>query len=442
MNKLWLIIQREYLTRVRKKSFILTTLLAPIALAVFMVVVGLIFSYQGDEVRDVLIIDEANLLDRRIKDERNFYFRFTDRSLDQIKAAADPEVNAVLVIPPLRDLSARRHIVYFYSDKQLDLDAMDALQRALRDKLRDHKIRELQLDAELLEFLNTQVTIDPEPLFKPAASEGGTSQSPYTAIVAAGIGGIMGFAMYMIVFINGMMVMRSVMEEKMNRVVEVMISSVKPFQLMMGKIVGVGAVGLTQVLIWMILIPLVTIGANLIFGFDTQSAVIDSAAAAEGMDPDDLKALTAQVMTEFRAINWWLIVPCFILFFLGGYVIYSSLFAGVGSAIGDDLAESQALTLPLTIPVILALYIMFAALRVPHSSLAVFASIFPLFSPIVMPARLAFDPPAWQVLLSLVLMLGFALFCVWISGRIYRTGILMYGKKASFKEIWKWMTMR
>ena len=141
-------------------------------------------------------------------------------------------------------------------------------------------------------------------------------------------------------------------------------------------------------------------------------------------------------------MNWWVIIPCFLIFFFGGYVIYASLFAGVGSAIGDDLAESQALTLPITIPVILALYIMFAAIRVPNSSLAVWASLFPFFSPIVMPARLAFNPPVWQVLLSIVLLIGAAIICVWISGRIYRVGILMYGKKGSFKEIWKWMMMK
>ena len=246
--------------------------------------------------------------------------------------------------------------------------------------------------------------------------------------------------MYMIVFINGMMVMRSVMEEKMNRVVEVMISSVRPFYLMMGKIIGVGGVGLTQIVIWAILIPLIAMGANLIFGFDTQQVVLDGSAV--DIDPDDIQAMAAQIMAELRAVNWWLIVPCFIVFFFGGYIVYASLFAGIGSAIGDDLAESQALTLPLTIPVILALYIMFAALRVPNSSLAIWASIFPFFSPIVMPARLAFSPPAWQIILSIVLLIAAAVFCVWISGRIYRTGILMYGKKGTFKEIWKWMTAK
>ncbi len=439
MNKLWLIISREYLTRVKKRSFILTTLFAPVAIGLFMVIVGLIFSYQGDDAKTVVIKDSSNILDGKLKDERNFYFEFTDKDLETLSQEAKEEkFDGILVIPPVKDLATRKHTIYYYSDDQLDLDASDQLQRVVRDKIRDYKIRELKLDAQQLEDLNTQVTLDPEPLTKEGDMEGQTDNpSPYTTVIAAAIGGLMGFAMYMIVFINGMMVMRSVMEEKMNRVVEVMISSVKPFYLMMGKIIGVGAVGLTQILIWLILIPLIWLGVNFFFGFDAQQSMMQT--SAEMMDPDDLEFIVAQVSQEFSAINWWLIVPCFIIFFFGGYIIYASLFAGVGSAIGDDLAESQALTMPLTIPVIIALYIMFAALRVPNSTLAVWSSIFPLFSPIVMPARLAFGPPAWQIVLSIVLLIATAIFCVWISARIYRIGILMYGKKGSFKEIWKWI---
>jgi ABC-2 type transport system permease protein len=412
-----------------------------VAIGLFMVIVGLIFSYQGDDAKNIVILDESNVMEGKMKDQRNFYFTFSDKAIDQFTAVTktdDEDYDGILVVPPLKDLSSTKHTIFYYSDKQLDIEGSEALQSAVRDKIRDYKIRTLNLDAEQLKTLNTQITLDPEPLTKKPGDESDTDNpSPFTSIIAAAIGGIMGFAMYMIVFINGMMVMRSVMEEKMNRVVEVMISSVRPFDLMMGKIIGVGGVGLTQILIWIILIPLITMGANLIFGFDAQQAMLDN--SAEVIATEDLEAMAAQIMTELRAVNWWLIVPCFIIFFFGGYVIYASLFAAVGSAIGDDLAESQALTLPLTIPVILALYIMFAALRVPNSSLAVWSSIFPLFSPIVMPARLAFNPPAWQIILSIGLLIAAAIFFVWISGRIYRTGILMYGKKGTFKELWKWM---
>ena len=163
------------------------------------------------------------------------------------------------------------------------------------------------------------------------------------------------------------------------------------------------------------------------------------AGAAAEIDPDDMEAMAALVMGELSNINWWVILPLFILYFLGGYFLYSSLFAAVGSAIGDDLGEGQSLTLPITIPVILALYIMIVAVQAPNSSLAVWSSMFPLFSPIVMPARLAFSPPVWEVVLSMSLLIGTALFFVWLSGRIYRVGILMYGKKSGIKEIVKWI---
>ncbi|MBX2816366.1 MAG: ABC transporter permease, partial [Saprospiraceae bacterium] len=332
-------------------------------------------------------------------------------------------------------------IVDYHADSQLDLDNMVSLQNIIRDKVRDYKIKELRLDASQLDNLRTNITINPEPL-DPNDKESDTSKAtPITSVVGAIIGGFMGFIMYLMVFVNGVMVMRSVMEEKMNRIVEVMISSVKPFTLLMGKIIGVGGVGLTQILVWAILIPLIYMGANLFFGFDSGAAADLTEVSAE-LNTEDLEIMVAQVTQELKAVNWWLIIPSFIIFFLGGYVIYSSLFAAVGSAIGDDLAESNALTMPITIPVIIAFYIMIVALRSPNSTMAIWASIFPFFSPIVMPARLAFNPPAWQLLLSMALLLATAWGCVWVSARIYRTGILMYGKKGSFKEIWKWMTAK
>jgi ABC-2 type transport system permease protein len=267
--------------------------------------------------------------------------------------------------------------------------------------------------------------------------ESGENASQITTAIGVALGNIMGIIMYMVVLIYGMMVMRSVMEEKTSRIVEVMISTVKPFQLMLGKIIGVGAVGMTQFLIWAILIPVISIVVNLIFGFNADN--MSNLPQQSEVNPDDLQAMVGLVISELDSQNWWLIVPVFILYFLGGYFLYSSMYAAIGSAIGDDMGEGQSLTLPVVIPVIMAFYIMFVSVQAPHSSLAVWSSMFPLFSPIVMPARLAFDPPVWQLVLSLVLLFASVIFCVWLAGRIYRVGILMYGKKGSFKEIMKWM---
>ena len=434
MSKLWLIVQREYLSRVQKKSFVLTTLLTPLAFLVFFVFVGFIMSYEGDEARKIAVIDESDMLRKAIKDDATIFFSFPKESLDSLKAKTlREEYSGVLVIPPLSDLQTTEHTVQYYSDNQLSLDAESAIKDALSTRLREYKIATLELDPKVVESLRTKVKIDPMPI----ADETQELSSMRTAI-GAGIGFLMGIMMYLGVFIYGMMIMRSVMEEKTNRIVEVMISTIRPFQLMMGKIIGVGAVGLTQFLVWIILIPLISILVNLIFGFDT-SQMQGAGAAAQQIDPDDMQSMIAMAMQELGQIEWWIIVPLFLVFFLLGYLLYASLFAAVGSAVGDDIADSQSLTMPISIPVLIAFYIMMVSVRSPHSTLAVWASIFPLLSPIVMPARLAFDVPWWQIALSVVLLAATVIFFVWISARIYRIGILMYGKKVTIKELGKWL---
>jgi ABC-2 type transport system permease protein len=436
MNKLWLIIKREYLTRVKRRAFIVATLLTPLAFALFFVVVGIIFQYESDDSRRIAIIDESNVLKRTIKDEKNLYFKFVDAELEVLRENFEEfDYDGILVIPKIQDLLSRNYNIFYYSDKQPSLDIESLIRERVREGLRDYKIEALQIDPKQLEALNIRVDLNPKPI-----KDTGKSGSRLTSAVAAGIGAVMGVIMYIVVFIYGMMVMRSVMEEKTSRIVEVMISSVRPFQLMLGKIVGVGAVGLTQVAIWAILIPLVVFIATLFFGFDSsrQMELAQSSAAAE-FNPDDAEAMIALAIEEFRSLNWWLILPLFVFYFLGGYFLYSSLFAAVGSAMGDDLGEGQSLTIPITIPVVLAFYIMIVSIEAPNSSLASWSSMFPLFSPIVMPARLAFQPPLWEIALSVVLLAATAIFFVWLSGRIYRVGILLYGKKVTLKELGKWM---
>ena len=429
MEKLLLIIKREYLTRVVRRSFILATILTPLGFALFFVVAGFILQYESDDAKRIAIIDEGNLLRDRIKDERNIYFKFVDVELDILRDNFDQfDYDGILVIPPLRNLMATDHTVYYYSHQQPTLDVETIIEQRIYDGLRDYKITALGFEREQLEALNTRIELEPEPV-----EAEGDDATRLTGAIAAGIGSIMGIIMYMTVFIYGMMVMRSVMEEKTSRIVEVMISSVRPFQLMLGKIIGVGAVGLTQVLIFVL---------SLVFGFNAPPPGAGPGGAAAEVHPEDLEALIALGFGELGSQNWGLILPLFIFFFLGGYFLYASLFAAVGSAMGDDLGEGQSLTIPITIPVVFAFYIMFVAVQAPHSTLAVWASIFPLFSPIVMPARLAFSPPLWEVILSVAVLALTAVFFVWLSGRIYRVGILMYGKKVTFRELGKWLFYR
>ncbi len=439
MQNLWLVIKREYITRVRRKAFILATLLTPLGLALFFVVVQFIFSYENDEVQRIAVVDEGGLFEGALADDKGIYFKLTQEPLESLKTSVGEEENGytgVLVVPAVADPLRTNFAATYYSDQKLTLSLETAISRRIEKAMRKYKITTLALDEKQLKALETEVSIKSKSLGLGADGSQEEDMSFATEIGAV-IGTAMGFIMYITVFVYGMMVMRSVMEEKTNRIVEVITSSVKPFTLMLGKIVGVGAVGLTQVLAWAILIPGLLFLTALFFGFDPNAT--SNMPQNPEVDPAAIQETVEKVIAGIGTMNWGLILPAFLLYFLGGYFIYAAMFAAVGSAMGDDLGEGQSLTIPITIPVILAFYIMIAALEAPNSSMAVWSSLFPLFSPIVMPARLPFDPPWWQIGLSIVLMLAFCVFMVWIAGRIYRVGILSYGKKGTLKEMGKWL---
>jgi ABC-2 type transport system permease protein len=435
MNKLWLIIKREYLTRVTKKSFLLATFLTPLAIVAFIVIVALIFSYDSGQ-RKIAVVNDSGL-ELKLKDTKKVYFDFTNEELEKLKLNYEEAGYAgVLYLPKVKNLKQQTVEVKYFSENQISIGTKEFIKKELANKIREIKIDSSQIDRNVLESFDTDIELSEVGL---SITDSGTiseEDKTNSADIATAMGMVMGFVIYLVLFIYGSMVMRSVMEEKMNRIVEVMISSVTPFQLMLGKIIGVGGVGLTQILIWAILIPSLNFLATIIFQFDPEAIQASQMNAAES---EDMMMNVMLLMENIKDQNWGLILPMFIFYFLGGYFIYAALFAAVGSAIGDDLGESQTLTLPITIPVILAIYIAIAVIENPDSGLATFASIFPLFSPIVMPARLPFDPPMWEIVVSILVMIASVIFFIWISGRIYRIGILLYGKKVSLKEIGKWM---
>ncbi|MEO0787554.1 MAG: ABC transporter permease [Bacteroidota bacterium] len=441
MKNLWLVIKREYITRVRRRAFILATLLTPLGLGVFFLVVTLIFSYENDEVQRIAVVDEGNLFEGSLADGSGIYFELSDKSLDELREATqndETDYSGILVVPAFDKPEMRNFSVNYYTDAKMAIDLQSVLEGRIEQALRRYKLEAYELNEQLISSLDTDVRIGARPITPSATGE--EKNTSFASEIGAAIGTAMGFIMYITVFIYGMMVMRSVMEEKTNRIVEVVVSSVKPFTLMLGKIIGVGAVGLTQVVAWAITIPLTILLLVAVFGvgLDPESAQAMAEQSGAGIDQAEAQSMVEEMMASLSSINWWLIVPAFIIYFLGGYFMYAALFAAVGSAMGDDLGEGQALTIPITIPVALAFYIMIVALRAPNSSLAVWSSLFPLFSPIVMPARLPFDPPVWQVGLSILLLILAAIGLVWMSGRIYRIGILNYGKKGSLKLMVKW----
>ena len=438
MNKIWLIVKREYLTRVRSRAFLLGTLLTPLAFGAFFLIQATMIGYKGAEKKNIVVLDEGGFLNNGIPDEEGL--RFTKaapgQTLDALKQAVrDKQYDGVLRLPALASTAVKKQTIYYYSDDRISPEANNLIERRIATRIRDYKIAASGLDRGALENLETDISLDPEPIDKP--DDAGNA---LTSGVAVGISFFLGIIMYMVVLIYGSIVMRSVMEEKTSRIVEVIMSSVKPFQLMLGKIIGSAGVGTTQMIIWALLNTIVFIGVQSLFGIDAAATHTGMPEGASAINPDDAQAMFTQIMAEVGKQNWWYIIVSSILFFIGGYFLYASLFAAMGSAVGDDLGESQSLTFPIMIPIILAFLIMTSVvMRAPNSPLAVFASIFPLFSPIVMPGRLAFDPPWWQLALSLILLFATAVFFVWVAGRIYRVGILMYGKKVTLKEIGRWL---
>lgn len=438
MNKLWLIIQREYSIRVKRKMFIVTTLLTPLGFGVLMLVAGFLANEGAKSDNVVLVKDETGILASKIESSPTLKFNFDNAPIAELKE--NYEEKGATILLHLENKSLDKLEPKYYSKDKLGIIAIERIEGKISKAVKEHKIDLSGFDREVYDSFATNVTLENGAV----GDEEGTADtsSKLTTIIATAIGGMMGFLMYMVIFIYGGMVMRSVMEEKINRIVEVMISSVKPFQLMLGKIIGVGAVGLTQLGIWIVLIPAMMYLVQMFMGGGVS-------------DPDQLKEITdtmnglpqdslddfniQQIISEFMGLNWALILPSFVLFFFGGYFIYSALFAAIGSASGDDMGESQQLMTPILIPIILAFVMAQSVIQNPNGTMAVFGSMFPLFSPILMPVRLAFEPPLWQIALSLLILILTCIFFAWIAGRIYRVGILMYGKKVSFKELWKWM---
>ena len=444
MNKLWLIIKREYLSRVAKKAFILGTLLTPLGIGALIFFNIKLATYKDDNFQNIVIRDESGILTQAPENQANIHFTLAKEPLEDLKMkVVAKKYDGVLVIPKVNDAMAKKFTLKYYSDDKLGEGMSGDIEDKVAESIKKYKIAALQLDTSKIAALKTRIEIDPDPIV------GTKNASSITGKIGVLMGIAMGFVMYLVVLIYGMMIFRSVMEEKTSRIVEVMISSVRPFQLMMGKIIGVGAVGFTQIIIWVALTALITTGIAATMGQDAaqQMAANPQMQMGQGAGGAEMAAMkdvqgsgeSATFIAEFQNQNWGVILPLFFVYFLLGYFMYAALYAAIGSAVGDDQGEAQSLAFPIMIPIILAIYIMITAVRAPESSLAVWSSIFPLFSPIVMPARLPFGPPAWQVALSITLLVATVIGLVALAGRIYRVGILMYGKKVTFKELGKWL---
>lgn len=430
MNKILLIIKREYITRIRNKTFILSTILIPFF---FIALVGATayFSHSNSEELNIGVYDQSGLFIGKLKSNDNIHYTTVPRAIYDSFAAKSPvePYNGILYIPQL-DIEHPKNIQYI-AEKQLGIFSQAQVDDDLNDVLEQERMIRANIDTARLSAIKTNEISITQKLIN--EDEENTTAN---AAVSSAIGYMSGFLIYFLMFIYGTMVMRGIMEEKVSRVAEVMVSSVKPFQLMMGKIIGIGAVGITQFLIW---VAFLVIGTT-VFGASISPADVHQLADAQAQTKSlAIAGAMHQVVTQ---LNIPLLIGAFLFYFVFGYLFYAALFAAVGSAVNEDPQDAQAMMLPITIPIIFSIIIMTRAIANPTGSLAVWCSIIPFTSPIIMMARLPFGFPGtvawWELALSVVCMIGGFLFTTWLSAKIYRTGILMYGKKASWKDMLKW----
>ncbi len=436
MKKIFLIIEREFLTRVKKKSFIITTVLVPLFFVGLMAAPFLIQSIKDTGHKNIVVIDRSGLAPQALENTDDMTFLFQpDASPDSLKAVFKQEnYYAVAAIGPLAGNSPPS--VDLYAFKQINLDVQRYVEQGLEKAVEQHKLAAYQI-AGLDTILAAVKTRIPAKTF--VWGDDGEEKASHREINMI-ISYILGFIMYMFIFMFGSLVMRGVIEEKNSRIVEVIVSSAKPFQLMMGKIVGIASVGLLQFLIWIVLtLALSTIVPLFFEGSAADMTQTIAATTGNGVSPQVMdNALSVDFKAMFESVPLIPILVSFLFFFLLGYLLYAALFAAVGSAVENE-ADTQQLTIPITVPLIVGLLLMLHTFQYPDSTISVWASIIPFTSPMVMMARIPFGVPAWQVILSLALLFATFVAVAWLAGKIYRTGILMYGKKPSLKEMWKWL---
>ena len=420
MRKIWLIIKREYLVRVRKKAFIVMTIVGPLLMAALMIFPTYLAN-ETQELRTIAIEEDGFEFTNQIEDTDFLHF------------SKIPTEEAILLKNNFSE-SNYYALIYIegdnftlYSNQQISLSVSKAIENQLEKIIEHQKLKAAGIDLTILSEAQSTVNITTKII----TEDGSTTDSKAEA--SMGIGFICGILIYMFIFMYGTMVMRGVIEEKTSRIVEVIISSVKPFQLMMGKILGVALVGLTQFALWILLTIAIASVAELMF--------MDASSMTTELNSTQQSILLSELSNLTGGINLMQIFVSFIFYFLAGYLMYSSLFAAVGSAV-DAEADTQQFVLPITIPLILAFIMIQPIIENPDGPLAFWMSIIPFTSPVIMMVRLPFGVANWELALSMgVLVLSFIL-TTYLAGKIYRTGILMYGKKTSYKELWKWLSYK
>ena len=436
-SKISIIIAREFAIRVKKKSFIFTTLLTPLLFAALMVIPSLIAVYSGgEEGQKVAVVDQSGIVMPYMESDSEVIFEeVTGVSVDDLKKDFDNlSYFAVVGISPMD--SMKNVSVVTYSKKQMNMDMQNRISRNVEAAVEEYKLKGYGIPGleKIMEDVESDVSLNTYTL-----DEKGEEKASKVEIFMI-IGYLGSFLIYMFIFMFGSMVMRSVIEEKTTRIIEVLVSSVKPFQIMMGKILGVASVALTQFFIWIVFtLAIVTVAGS---ALGLNDAAQTMAAAQPDIPVEQIAAAVQEddggFIQALKDVNYVQIIGCFIIYFVLGYLLYSSMFAAVGAAV-DNEADTQQLILPITMPLIIGLFLMMHTFQYPDSSLSFWGSVIPFTSPMVMMARIAYGVPAWELALSIGMLVLTFVVMAYLSGKIYSVGILMYGKKPGWKEIWKWL---
>jgi ABC-2 type transport system permease protein len=435
MNKLKLIIKREFLAKVRNKSFIIMTILSPLLMVGLMVLIVFLNQKNSEEIKTIAFVDESELLTEVFTNTRNTKFiDLTDLGLEEAKKQSNEFYYGLIYIPKTSDLYELSEGIAFYSENSPNLNLLSNIERKLERKIRNLRRIELNFDLEKLRMTETDVDFSTENF-------SGEKSSKTGSILKMATGGAFGYLIFMFIIIYGTSVMRSVIEEKTSRIIEVIVSSVKPFHLMLGKIIGNAFAGILQFVIWMISAGLLLFVITTIFGPETASI----GTGGMQMSPEMMEQVQnssnsdlEMVLSEIKNLPILTMFFSFIIYFLGGYLIYSSIYAAIGAAV-DSETDTQQFMMPVLMPLMIAIYVGFSVIENPHGPIAVGFSLFPLTSPIVMLMRIPFGVPWWQLVVSIFLLIITFIAIVWFAAKIYRVGILMYGKKPTYKELYKWL---
>lgn len=433
MNKILLIIQREYLSRVKKKSFLLTTFLVPLLFIGMYAIIFYVALNNQEPTTIVQVIDDSGFIINELKDTEHLIFTKATGSTEMIKKSLEKgEKNTVLLLIPADVESSQR--VDLYDTEKKGIGTINDIEGQLNDIVKSKALKDAGIDTKILNSIKPAISVKSKEL---------TVEGERDSSIGAAVGVSFGLSIliYLSLFLYGSQVMRGIIEEKSNRIVEVIISSVKPFQLMMGKIIGIGLVGVTQFVLWIVLsVGLLGIASTVMMDKSISTEITETKHAND--TKEEYKSTNTSpingLIKNIKTVDYPYIIGSFLVYFIGGYLLYSALFAMVGSAV-DSETETQQFMLPIIMPLLFTYMLSFSVLiNNPHGTLAFWLSMVPFTSPIGMLVRIPFGVPTWQLILSIILLIIGFVGTTYIAARVYRVGILMYGKKASYKELFKW----